>query len=250
MIPKQPGVPARAARRIFCKANVWTRRLLGTACAGFCLAISASVACAQIRDNRPIRQSGSQWWFSGGASAVTLGAINDGATNARWDFGSDPLWQVRGTLEKSSDEYTSLGVSAAYGRVDVALEPLSLAAPVEGSGLCATACRGEVDLWTAQLQFRSGGGTGFHTVFEAQGGVTAFRNLRRKETGEAIGEQRMQADISGTLGAGFGYTISRGLAISLVQDFGIGWHSKTDLPEGTSRTWKVRVTRASLRFAL
>jgi hypothetical protein len=29
----------------------------------------------------------------------------------------------------------------------------------------------------------------------------------------------------------------------------MGWHSKADLPEGTSRTWRMRNTRASLRFA-
>lgn len=80
--------------------------------------------------------------------------------------------------------------------------------------------------------------------------MTAFRNLRVKETGDAIGTKRMQTDLSGTLGGGFGYTLSPGFAITIVQDFGMGWHAKTDLPEGIGRTWRVRTTRASLRFAL
>jgi hypothetical protein len=60
----------------------------------------------------------------------------------------------------------------------------------------------------------------------------------------------MQLDLAGSLGFGFGYTLSRGLVISLVQDFGMGWHARDNLPEGTSRTYRTRATRASVRFKL
>jgi hypothetical protein len=33
-----------------------------------------------------------------------------------------------------------------------------------------------------------------------------------------------------------------------VQDYGIGFHTKTDLPDGVGRSWRVRNTRASLRM--
>ncbi len=98
-------------------------------------------------------------------------------------------------------------------------------------------------------QFRSGGGTGFHTTFEAAGGVTGFRNMRTTDSlPVAIGKSSGAVDVSGLFGAGFAYPLSRGMVIALVQDFGIGVHSKADLPSGTGRTWRVRTTRASLRF--
>ena len=52
----------------------------------------------------------------------------------------------------------------------------------------------------------------------------------------------------GTLGAGFAYSRSNTMVVSLVQDFGIGFHDKTGLPEGAGRTWRMRNTRASLRL--
>lgn len=213
--------------------------------------VPAAPLAAQIR-GRPVQSPRYGWWFSGGAAATVLNTIADGATQSRWEFGSDPLWQMRATLEKGVDEFTTIGAAMSYGRVDVAVRPLVDGMPVGGLGstVCPAGCAAETDLWTAMGQFRSGGGPGFHTLFEAQGGATAFRNLRTKDTREAIGSKSMQTDLSGSLGAGFGYTLSPGFVITLVQDFGIGWHTKTDLPEGTGRSWRVRTTRASLRFRL
>jgi hypothetical protein len=54
--------------------------------------------------------------------------------------------------------------------------------------------------------------------------------------------------VAGSMGFGFGYTLSPGMVIGLVQDFGIGWHSKDNLPDDTGRTYRTRATRASLRF--
>ncbi|HEY0930096.1 MAG TPA: hypothetical protein VGE27_09280 [Gemmatimonas sp.] len=217
---------------------------------------AAAPLAAQIRGRPPVRQQSSPWWISGGASATVLGDIADGATQSRWRFGNDPLWQMRGTIEKATDEFTTIGLAVSYGRVDLMLEPLNdlaIGSPngvQDGTPGCTTGCAAETELYTAMAQFRSGGGPGFHTFFEAQAGVTAFRNLRVKSTRIAVGTKTMQTDLSGTIGGGFGYTLSPGFAITLVQDFGMGWHAKADRPEGAGRTWRVRNTRASLRFAL
>ncbi len=216
------------------------------------VATTSSMAAAQIR-GQAIRRPSYGWWLSGGAGAVVLGDIADGATQTRWSFGSDPLWQMRGTLEKAIDQATTLGVSVGYGVVDLTVSPL-VAVVTDGEVLrvpesCRVSCEAETELWTLMGQFRSGGGPGFHTLFQASGGVTGFRNMRTRLDTAAIGNPKGQFDLSGSLGAGFGYTLSPGFVVELVQDFGIGWHAKTDLPAGTGRTWRARTTRAGLRFA-
>lgn len=222
----------------------------------------AALAClppvtlsAQIRGQPPVRGGQSTgWWFSGGAGALTIGDISDGKSNTRWKFGNDPLWQFRATLEKSFDDASTLGVAVGYGDVDVMVSQLATpidAIPQEDTpSACIVGCEARTQLWSVLGQFRSGGNnaTGFSTLFAAQGGVTAFRNLRELSSGQTIGDGAMRTDISGTLGAGFAYGVSRGTVIELVQDFGIGFHSKEDLPGGVSRTWRSRTTRAALRF--
>ena len=189
--------------------------------------------------------------MSGGAAGVVMGAISDGASGKRWSFGSDPLWQLRGTLEKALDVATTLGISAGYGVVDVnvsRLEGTGVVDPFPGA-VCVDACDAQLETWQLMGQFRSGGGPGFHTFFEAQGGVNGFRNLRtRDSTAAPIGPSTTQMDLAGSLGFGFGYTLSPGLVLGLVQDFGMGWHSRENLPSDASRTYRTRATRATLRF--
>lgn len=220
------------------------------------LCATATLAHAQIRGRPPVggrapRGPSYGWWFSGGAAGLVMNGINDGASGRRWDFGNDPLWQLRGTLEKALDPASTLGVSAGYGVVDVnvsRLEGTGVLDPLPGA-ICPDTCKAQVETWQLMGQFRSGGGPGFHTFFEAQGGVNGFRNLRTKDsTATAIGPSKLQMDLAGSLGFGFGYTLSPGMVLSLVQDFGMGWHAKDNLPDGTSRTYRTRATRAALRF--
>ncbi len=231
-------------------------RALGTAAIATCLC--ATALTAQIRGRPAARAPDAGWWLSGGAAAVILNDISDGATRSTWKFGSDPLWQMRGTLEKALDEATTIGISAGYGMIDLSLSPLTYTAakpptsPVAPAS-CATGCDAQTQLWTLMGQFRSGGSSGFHTLFEAAGGVTGFRDMRVRAdsagvAGVPLGPTKGQYDLSGTLGAGFAYGLSGNLHIALVQEFGMGWHAATDLPEGVGRTWRARTTRASLRL--
>lgn len=220
--------------------------------AAMLICFTASALPAQIRGRPAMQAPNAGWWFSGGAAAVVLNDIADGATRSTWRFGNDPLWQMRGTLEKAIDEATTIGVSAGYGVVDLTLVPLVYAAGKQPAAptvtTCDSACAAQTQLWTLMGQFRSGGGGGFHTLFEASGGVTAFRGMQTRDTGVPLGPANGQIDVSGALGAGFAYGLSSSLHISLVQEFGMGWHAKTDLPDGVGRTWRARTTRASLRF--
>ena len=223
------------------------RTLATVVTAVFTLSFSPAVASAQIRGSAP-RTPSAGWWLSGGASAVTVADINDGASKTKWVFGSDPLVQYRATLEKASDEFTTLGVAVGYGLVDVSLLPLTATANPELPAACQTSCAARTEMWTVMGQFRSGGGPKFHTLFEASGGGTSFRNFKTRDDGLPIAGITNNIDLTGTLGAGFGYPLSPGMVLTLVQDFGIGFHSSADLPDGTGRTWRVRNTRAALRI--
>ena len=217
------------------------------------LAVFGAPAAAQIRGRAPTQRSASSWVFSGGVGATTLTDINDGASRSVWKFGSDPLWQFRGSLERGLDEFSTIGVAASFGRVDVTVSPL-VGAPTTTTATplpvaCAVSCSAQAQLWSLMGQFRSGGGTGFHTTFEVTGGATGFRDMRTRDSlALSIGKPSGAIDLSGALGAGFAYPLTRGMVIALVQEFGIGMHSKTDLPNGVNRTWRNRTTRASLRF--
>lgn len=240
---------SHAASRIGAKRRAAVR--WAAALAGVTL-LAATPVLAQIRGPAPQRKGPDYgWWFSGGLSAVNLSDINDGVSNTRWNFGPDPLWQFRGTLEKALDQFTTLGLAASYGAVDVFLSPLRSDTASVASDICPTSterCGVSSEMWSVMAQFRSGGGPGFHTMFEASGGGTTFRNFKSREDATPILGISNAIDISGTLGGGFGYTLSQTLVVSVVQDFGIGFHSKDNLPDGVSRTWRVRNTRASLRF--
>ena len=224
------------------------------------LLASASSAAAQIRGT-PISNPDARWWFSAGANGAVLSDVNDGATGI-WKFGSDPLILLRGSIERGLDDATTIGLAVTYGKVDLNLVPFERPFPPTASGTasestipeilpdsCLQGCAAQTEMWSAMAQFRSGGGPGFHTFFEANGGVTTFRNLRTRADRIAIGKPAGSLDLSGTLGGGFGYTLKPGFAITLVQDFGLGYHSKADLPEGVSRSWRIRTTRAALRYA-
>lgn len=192
-------------------------------------------------------------WLAGGAAAMTITDINDGKTGAVWRFGGDPLLQLRGSIERSGADGSSVGLVVGYATADLSLIPLSGRAelvPVDRPASCVAGCLATTELWSLLGQIRTGTrATGFHSFFEAQGGVTGFRGLRTRATKEPIGAQRMRMDLTGTIGAGFGYALSRDMHLALVQDYGIGWRDRSGLPEGSSRSWRIRTTRASLRLA-
>ncbi|MBY0488931.1 MAG: hypothetical protein K2R93_03730 [Gemmatimonadaceae bacterium] len=228
----------------------WTLALLALGLLG-----AARPAAAQIRGSRPRAiEPNYGWWFSGGANGAVVNDIIDGQSNTRWKFGSDPLWQLRGTLEKALDPNSTLGLAVGYGVVDVNMSayktPFVPSANTPGSACATTSCLAQTEMWSAMGQFRSGGGQrGFQTLFVLTGGVNAFRNFRVKATGDSIpGLAKMQTDLAGTIGGGVAYALGSGTAIELIQDFGMGWHSKTGLTEGDGRTYRSRTTRAGLRF--
>ncbi|MEN9509265.1 MAG: hypothetical protein RLZZ621_1828 [Gemmatimonadota bacterium] len=229
------------------------RRSRPFACGWRFTLVAASVVTSRLLLPEPLPAQRAPVWVAGGAAALSIGDIQDGKTGAVWRFSTDPMLQLRGSLERTGADGSSIGVVVGHGTADLSLVPFAgksdLSAEVRPTS-CRTGCSATVDVWHLLGQLRTATrATGFHTFFEAQGGVAGFRALRTRATKEAIGPTAMRVDLTGTIGAGFGYALSRDMHLALVQDYGIGWHDRTGIPEGTGRSWRIRTTRASLRFA-
>jgi hypothetical protein len=192
--------------------------------------------------------SAPRWWFSGGGVAAQVGEINDGRTQSTWSFGSDPLWQFRGAVERTFEENVAVGVSVAFGNVDLVVIPRNSGNPSTPS-TCPTLCPSTLDLTTGFLTFRAGTPRrGFGSTLEGGVGVTSFRNLRTRAESAAIENFKSSMDFTAVLGGGLHYGFSDDFHVTLAQEFGIGFHSKEGIEPGSSSTFRPRMTRFGLRY--
>ena len=189
-----------------------------------------------------------RWWFWGGGVALGLPDIQDGNTNSTWSFGGDPLWQFRLGLERTFQDNISLGVSVAYGDVDVRVLPRSPTDPSTPAS-CTGFCPSRVHLTSYMATFRAGqAGRGFGSSLEGGLGFIGFSGLRTRAGEEEIRGFARSSDFTAMIGASLHYGIGNDFHITLSQDFGIGFHSKRNLPDGASSTYRPRSTRFGLRY--
>lgn len=216
---------------------------------------------AQLRgggQSRPRVSGVSGYWISAGAAAAGLGPVKDGPSASQWDFGGDPRWLLRGTLEKAMGATTTIGLAASFGNVDFGysnLEGAPVLDPMPGDTSSVTRCQssgctGQLDLWGLQAVLRGGGSNdGLYQVVEATAGVNSFRNLTVKSDGAALPIENT-IDYNASIGYGIGFAFSSDFHVAFVQDFGIAWHRGEMLPEGTGRTYRTRNSRVTLRYGL
>lgn len=226
--------------------------------AALCMLAPLASLAAQLRGGGPVRVSGTpSWWVSGGVSATSINTISDGRSGSTWTFAGDPRWLVRGTIEKTLQPTTTLGLGVSWGTTDLRFAPLA-GAPVANLlpgtpaelGACFTAdgCASLADLFSAQLVLRGGGAReGVHQILEVTGGVNGYRNFRTKTSALPLTVEDA-IDVNVGLGYGIGYAFGPDFHVGLVQDIGIAWHSGADLPEDVGRTYRLRNTRVTIRY--
>jgi hypothetical protein len=155
---------------------------------------------------------------------------------------------MRGSIERKVQENMALGVAVAYGDVDLMVIPISNEEPATRAS-CPTLCPSRMNLWTAMATARMGAvGRGFGSTFEGGLGATGFRKLRTRDTQEAVTGFQSSWDFTAMIGGGIHYGFSNDFHLTLAQEFGIGFHSKKDLPDGAASTFRPRVTRVGLRY--
>jgi hypothetical protein len=223
------------------------------------LLVAVSPAAAQIRGGGPTRSSAaSKWWVSGGAVVAGVGQVSDGESGSTWDFSGDPRWQVRGTLEKTLQPTTTLGVGVNFGTVDFRYRPLegvAVIGPLPGDtsavAVCRSAgCTAQMDLWSVQAVLRGGGAAeGLYQIVEATAGVMGFRGLQAKRDGSPL-PVTDSWDVNAGIGYGIGFALASDFHIAFVQDWSIAWHRADGLPDGVGRTYQVRNSRITLRYGL
>jgi len=198
--------------------------------------VSGSAADAQVRRRAPTVAEPSMW---GSLSVGLYGAngISDGATNSTWDFGEGTTWQYRAALEKALQNQFSLGAALTY--VDV---------PFVYVGPSCTRCDAHLDLTSLGVSFHAGGSQGLHQVLEVSAGATMYRNLRRDSDNTELEPTGGNVDPFFTFGYGFGYAFNPTMQVSIVQDYGLVLHERTNLANNQSNTLTQRTTRLNFRM--
>ncbi len=177
-------------------------------------------------------------WLTGGVAGFTSTGVNDGVTRSSWDFGNSTNLQYRASLEKTvGTGGSSFGVSGSYARVPFVYRD-DLLPPLDA----------HLDLMTLLATFHAGSGTGFHQVIELNGGIVAYKNLKRDSDGAELAGGRGSIDPLFSIGYGIGYGFSNRTRLEFVPDYAIAIHERSGLGNGVSNTNSMRSLRVTLRM--
>jgi len=238
--PASPTVRAAASRTPVTPVTPPRRHALLAVLAALALplllALPATRAGAQILPTR--RTADPRLWVSVSPSMYQSQSINDGRTSSVWQFGTGI--QYRGALEMGIGGGSTVGVVGTWARMPMTYYSAELA--------CNDGCDGDVTMRGVGLGFHAGGNQpGLHQVIEASAGVVQFTSFDI-EGGAIAPPAESEVDFAFTIGYGIGYQVSSRLQLGLVQDVGVIWHQKDDLPADASNVAQQRVTRLMVRL--
>jgi hypothetical protein len=204
--------------------------------------VTAAPLAAQIV--RPAERSRDPRWFGSlGIGFAEPNPVDDGETQATWFF--DSGLHFRASLERALRNQASFGIVATYGRFPLTYRRFE---PILDDVDCGLQCEADADVVTAQALFHIGGGLGLHQVIELQAGITNYRNFRTG-AGQTLAPDS-ETDASFAAGYGIGFGFSRTLSVSLVQEFGAGYHGRDDRAPGAAAWTRSNMIRAALRYGV
>ncbi len=212
---------------------------------------SAGTLSAQMPRRPSAYTNNPGFWITAGVAGFQPTAVNDGATASNWNFGNSTDFQYRGSIEKGGSNGSSFGFSGSWAHVPFVYSSTGLVfAPTgSGGGAQCSSCDAHLDLMTLVASFHSGAGIGFHQVLELNGGVVAYRNLKRDSDGAKLAPSGGNIDPLFALGYGLGYGLSDRTNLDLISDyFAFAIHERKGLSNGTSNTNRMPGLRLSLRM--
>ncbi len=175
----------------------------GTLCSIGLLVAIAGAAGAQMGRMPRGYSSGPDYWV--GLSYGYLDGVTLENPNSTWQFGYSS--QIRATFEKTVQRGVGIGIAAGF-----ATAPLTYSNYLPGAfnSACPGVCQANGDITQAMAFVHSGGGVGFHGMYNLEAGVTEFSNFREQFTGETIQTDSPNGtyDFTFGLGGGVGYGVS------------------------------------------
>src|SRR4051812_407455 len=161
------------------------------------LAASALPARAQIGRSRVGYNSDPKYWVGLSYGYVDGLTLSDESSKSTWRFGDSS--QIRAEFEKTIQRGVTLG--AAAGFTTARLTYAGTVAP-------CFSCAAQADITQYTLFFRSGGGVGFHYIYNGEAGVTRFSNFRERDSDNTLPPGSPSNDLTFGFGGGFGYGFS------------------------------------------
>jgi hypothetical protein len=202
---------------------------------------------AQMRRSRVYSTADPGVWVTAGIGGFRANVVNDGVTQSTWNFGNSTNLQYRASLEKGMANGSSFGVAGSWSHVPFVYSSNNLASPPGGGTQCLS-CDAHLDMMTLVATFHSGGGIGFHQVVELNGGVVAYRNLKRDSDGAKLAPSGGNIDPLFSFGYGFGFGLNERTNIDFISDYTIAIHERTGTTNGQSNTNSMPSLRVSLRM--
>ena len=174
---------------------------------------------------------------------MDMSAVHDGSTNSDWQFGNSVQYRI--SLEMPIQFQSTIGISGSFARVPLTYVPLD--------GIGTTGCPGSCDADATVTQllatFHAGGGAiGFHQILDLSLGATGYSGFRARLSGERLAPMQLDADITGGIGYGFGYTLSPDMQITLVQEGFLSVHQRTGVAGNEDTIGRQFVLRLGTRF--
>jgi len=213
------------------------------------IAVALTVACfaadarAQIIRPAP-RVAEPKSWLSLSVGVMDLSEVHDGSTNTVWEFGNAVQYRI--SFEVPVQNQSTFGVSGSFARVPLAY--------VQGPGLglpssCAPSCDADATVTQLLATFHAGRGSfGFHQIIDLSLGATGYSAFRARATGERLAPDGIDADLTGGIGYGFGYTFSPDMQITLVQEGFLSVHQRTNVGASENTLGHQFVLRLGTRF--
>ena len=184
---------------------------------------------------------GPTWWVSAWGGYQWSDQVGDPGTKSTWDFDSN--WSVRFTAEREAAPRTTIGAVFNYARL-----PLGIFGSAS-SASCRPRCGAEATTVQYGLMARSGGGRGFHLVYEGFVGALRYSNFTVVPAGATEYDGLTNTDFAYSFGTGIGYGLSRDFELAAMFDYGSSMHEKSnDLFQ--RRTTRHYATRLGLRVGL
>ncbi len=180
------------------------------------------------------------------SSMLIMRTVTDAVTQSNWDFRASP--QFRATFDMAIGGGTNLGLTVGYAAVPGSF---SRRTPEYTSANCQIQCDMNTDVWNAALAFHVGDDRGLHQVLEGSIGVMSMGNFRHDTTGEKLGPSSPDIDFAFSIGFGMGYSFSRRIKLTAVQDVGFTMHNGSGSIASPSNTLNpMLMTRIGLRAGI